>query len=74
MNHTRDDVFAGAALTLDEDRDIGPGHLFQPLAQVAHDVGLTKYDGIRWDLTDILDQRTARICHCCAHNSVPQPK
>ena len=58
MDHARDNVFAGAALSLDKHRDIGAGYFGQPLAKSPHGVGAPKHDRVGRHLAQGLDQRT----------------
>ena len=50
MNHAGDDVFAGAAFTLNEYRDVGAGELVQALAEGTHCLGVSEDDGVGGDL------------------------
>ena len=67
MHHARDDVFSRAAFALNEYRNVGAGDFFQALADLTHGVRAAKNNSIGRHVTDTLYQRTARICHCCAH-------
>ena len=50
MNHAGNDVLAGSAFSLDENRDVRAGNFIQLLPNRLHDTGFAKDNGIRRDL------------------------
>ena len=44
VDHTGDDVFAGAAFALNQNRNVGAGDFVQAVAQRLHDLRATEYD------------------------------
>ncbi len=58
VDHARDNVFAGAALSLDEHRDVGAGYLSQPFAQGPHGFGAPEDDRLGRHLAEGLNQGT----------------
>src|ERR1700719_2525533 len=76
-DHAGDDVLAGTALAVDQDRDVGAGYLIHTGAQGLHGLGLAEHDCIGGELAQWMDQRTDRICnwnrHLFACGSSTQP-
>lgn len=62
MDHPRDDVFACAAFTGNQDRDIGRSHPGQLSPDCLQRLRAPKNDVVRGDLTEGLLQRSHRKC------------
>jgi len=62
MDEPGDDVFPGAALAGDKDRDVGGGYFAQPRTNRLHDLRVAKNYVVRRDLAQRLRQRTYRKC------------
>src|SRR5581483_368412 len=54
MHQAGNDVFAGAALALNQDRDVGASHPVQPVPKCTHGVGTAKDYFLWWYLTQRL--------------------
>src|SRR5208337_1911692 len=70
MDEPGNDVFSGAALAGDQNRNVGGGHFAQPRTNRLHDLRVTKNDVIRGNLAQCLRQRNYRKC-CHRLNAPP---
>jgi len=62
MNEPGNDVFPGAALARNKDRNVGGGYFSQPRTNRLHGLRVAKDYLIRGDLAERLRQRTYRRC------------
>jgi hypothetical protein len=52
VHEARDDVFAGAALAMNQDGNIGASNLIKAAAESLHGLGLSEDDRFRWNFAD----------------------
>ena len=64
MDHAGDDVFAGTALALNQDRDIGACHLVHAVSKQLHDFRVAENYGLGRKLSQRSSQRSDGWCSC----------